>query len=107
MDGRLSALQAMRLHIREGRNSTRAVHAESRTDKCDEDEAMTSLLLCWYSLGWVACGVVFAKTGRLYSDQMYLCFIAPPFILFAFAIILFVDNIQLTDQPTQYLWRKK
>jgi hypothetical protein len=70
---------------------------------------MTSLMLCWYALFWVACGAVFARIRQVNLGSMWFCFIAPPFVIFALAIILLVDLaecIERIDASKQYLWRK-
>jgi hypothetical protein len=69
-----------------------------------------SLLLCWYSLGFVACGLNFTLFDKNMRDPIFLCLTIPP-VMIAFmvgfhlvcAIARYIPRI---DQSKQYLWRK-
>jgi hypothetical protein len=67
---------------------------------------MSSFLVCWYALGWVASGLEFATRTSGDRVPIFLCFINPPLvflIVMAGAIFRLCRRIQRHEQ---YLWRK-
>jgi hypothetical protein len=73
---------------------------------------MTSLLLCWYSLGWVACGVDFMLAAPEKRASVFSHLITGPirliFLLFIVGILVLINFVRhpRIDQSKQYLWRK-
>lgn len=64
---------------------------------------MTTILLVWYSLGWVACGVNFAAFDDFTKAPLFVCFLSPPVVLLA-AMGGSISRVEPSSE--QYLWRK-
>ncbi len=73
---------------------------------------MTTILLVWYSLGWVAAGLDFAIRWDFAMSQddkipFVICFLFAPVIVLGNIIFLAEKSREKQPSNTQYLWRRK
>jgi hypothetical protein len=70
-----------------------------------------SLLLCWYSLGFVACGLNFALLNKYMRVPIAMCFMIPPSFLIIIVCLAGMSAIERVtsriDPSKQYLWRRR
>ncbi len=69
------------------------------------------LLICWYALGWVACGVDVALSAQHERNPVARLLLLGPIMLaiFPFAVLgaAFLRLQPKFDTSKQYLWRKR
>lgn len=64
------------------------------------------LLICWYALGWTACGVDFALSSPMKRQPVAKLLVIGPVMLAGLIVGAAICPLLHPDTSKQYLWRK-